>query len=293
MATGPKCADEAQRYILQIAQSRNFDDSYSPVFDPEDSYDGDAEWSIGSVFDDGNLREFENEQELDEETEEIALDTFRNLDEAYDALKTTDSGGTSYDKLEGLKAFSDNHDAEMPTDNRRTRSNWVKGYRNAGLIDISVDKTDRRPQDHGKLTERGEAVLESTEILGDRVFSGLDVETGDFYRKMFTQGYGDRKGHSGKKIQAFFLYGSGMGHSEVADELEFPETTVRDMADYLAEAGVFTEDYMFSPEGRGLADEILRQLEAVRPEEFEGGAVETELGQDEDEFFGDDGMLDL
>jgi len=293
MATGPKCADEAQRYILQITKSRDLEDSYSPVFDPEESYDGETEWSIGSIFDDGNLREFEDEEGLDEETEEIALETFRNLDEAYDALKTTNGGRTSYEKLEGLKAFSDDYDGEIPTDNRRTRSNWVEQYRDAGLVDIFVDRTERRPQDHGELTERGQAFVESTEALDERVFSDLDIDAGDFYRKMFTQGYGDRESHSGEKVQAFFLYGSGMGHSEVADELEVPETTVRDMANYLSEAGVFTEDYMFTPEGRGVADEMLCQLEVVRPEEFDGGTVETDLGQDEDEFFGDDGMLDL
>lgn len=292
MATGPKCADEAQRYILQIINSADLDESYSAVFDPDQTYDGEEEWSIGSVFSDGNLREFEEEAE-DDDIQDKALETFQNLDEVYDALKTTNSGGASYSKLEGLKAFSDEYDAEMPTDNKKTRSNWVQDYSDAGLVDIDVNKSEARPQDEGELTDRGEALIKSTEALDERVFSDLGVDAGDFYRKMFTQGYGDREGHSGEKIQAFFLYGGGMGHTEVAGELEVPESSVRDMADYLADAGVFTEDYMFTPEGKELADEVVWQLEAVRPEEFEGGSVETELGQDEGEFFDDDGMLDL
>jgi transposase len=292
MATGPKCADEAQRYILQIVNSADLDESYSSVFDPDESYDGEEEWSIGSVFSDGNLREFEQETE-DEQIEDTALETFQNLDEAYDAVKTTKAGRAAYSKLEGLKAFSDRYDAEMPTDNKKTRSNWVKDYRDAGLIDIDLNRSSSRPEKEGELTEKGLSLIETTEDLDERVFSGLEPDAGEFYRKMFTQGYGDREANSGEKIQAFFLYGGGMGHTEVADELEAPESTVRDLAEYLSDTGIFTDDYMFTPEGRDLAGHVLGQLETVRPEEFEGGSVETELGQDEDDFFNDDGMLDI
>ena len=292
MATGPKCADEAQLYILQVMNSADLDESYSSVFDPDQSYDGQEEWSIGSVFSDGNLREFEQETE-NEEIEDTALETFQNLDEAYDAIKTTNGGSPSYSKLEGLKAFSDRYDAEIPTDNKKTRSNWVQDYRDAGLIDIDVNKSSSRPEKEGELTERGISLIESTEDLDERVFSGLEPDAGEFYRKMFTQGYGDREKHSGEKIQAFFLYGGGMGHTQVADELEAPESTVRGLAEYLSDAGIFTDDYMFTPEGRDLAGHMLEQLDAVRPEEFEGGSMDTELGQDEGDFFDDDGMLDI
>lgn len=289
MATGPKCADEAQRYILQKIRDAVPDNKYSEIIDPDRTYDGEEEWSIGSVFDDGNLREFDD----DEEDYEQAVEIFEELDKVYDAIKTTRSGGASYDKLKALKAFSHRYDAEIPTDNKSTRHKWVQQYGDAGLLDISSDKTGRKPQHQGVLTEHGEAFINTTEALNEQVFSNLNIDTGDFYRKMFTQGYGDREAHSGDKIQAFFLYGAGMNHSEVSQDLDVPETTVRDMANYLEDKGLFTEDNMFTPEGRGLAEFVLCQLDDAEPEEFEQGRVRTNLGQREDDFFDDDGMLDM
>ncbi|MFB6114919.1 MAG: helix-turn-helix domain-containing protein, partial [Candidatus Nanohalobium sp.] len=174
-----------------------------------------------------------------------------------------------------------------------TRHKWVHQYSEAGLLHFFPDKTERQPQHQGMLTERGEAFINTTEALNKQVFSDLDIEAGDFYRKMFTQGYRDREAHSGDKIQAFFLYGAGMSHSEVSEDLDVPESTVRSMANYLEEEGLFTEDNMFTPEGRDLADFVLCQLDDAEPEEFDGGSVRTNLGQREDDFFDDDGMLDM
>lgn len=291
MATGPKCADTAQKYILQKLRNGIPDDSYSKIFDSDRSYDGEEEWSIGSVFEDGNLEEFENEE--DSRDYEHGKELFQELDKVYDAIKVTNSGGASYDKLEGLKAFSDNYNDEIATDNKKTRNNWVQSYMDAGLVDTESDKTDTRPQDQGELTDRGHAFIETTDALNDGIFDRLDIEAGDFYRKMFTNGYGGREPHSGDKIEAFFLYGGGMNHAEVSRDLDAPESTVRDVANYLKDEGLFTEDNMFTPEGRDLAEFVLSHLDDVEPEEFHEGSVETDLGQSEDEFFDEDGMLDL
>lgn len=292
MATGPKCADEAQKYILQIMESARPFDSYGAIVATDETYDGEEEWSIGSVFNEGNLREFEQESQEREEVEETAEKTFQNLDQVYNAVKNMASGRTQYSKLEGLKAFSEDYEEEMPTDNKKTGDNWVSEYREAGLVDVELSKSDARPQEEGELTEEGKEIIQSTERLNDTVFSGLSMDAEDFYRTMVTQGYGDREGHSGEKIQAFFLYGAGMGHSEISGELDTPESTLREMAGGL-EGEVFTENYMFTPEGRDLAREVMAQLGAVEHQAFESGTVETELGQGEDEFFDSDGMLDM
>lgn len=289
--TWPKCSDVAQRYILQQMRNNVPAGFHPDITDPDKSYDGEEEWSIGSVFDDGALRDFEDE-EKEFEGYEHALEVFGELDEVYDAIKITDSGGSSYDKLEGLKAFSDSYDADMPTDNKRTRSNWIQSYKDAGLLEEDAGATKPGP-DKEAVTERGHAFIETTEALNRDVFHGLGIEAGDFYRKMFTQGYGDSESHTGDKIQAFFLFSGGMNPYEVSRDLDVPESTVRRMADYLEQEGLFTGNNMFTPEGRDLAETVLHQLDDAEPEGFDEGTIETELGQDEEDFFNDDGMLDL
>ena len=76
-------------------------------------------------------------------------------------------------------------------------------------------------------------------------------------------------------------------------EVDVPESTVREMAVDLKEAGLFTENYMFTQEGRDLAEFVLCQLDDVTPEEFEEGTIEAEMGQAEEDFFDALGMLDL
>lgn len=289
MAMGPKCADNAQRYILQIMQNSKPIAEYGDIVDTSEDYDGEVEWSIGSVFDDGNLETFEEEEDKDFEAAQKA---FESLDEIYDALKTTNSNSTSYSKLEGLKAFSERYDAEIPTNNRSTRNNWIHDYRDAGLLDVGVSKESSSPIDEGEVTDLGHEFIRSTERL-EAVFSDVEISAGDFYRKIFDRGYGDREPHSGEKIKAFFLYGSGMSHTEIADELEVPESTVRGLATDLREEDILTENYMFTKTGRDIAQRVLTQVDLAEPQEFEGGTVETELGQEKEGFFDDDGMLDI
>ncbi|MFB6175099.1 MAG: hypothetical protein ABEJ87_03910 [Candidatus Nanohalobium sp.] len=124
-----------------MQRARPFEE-YGKIVDTGETYDGELEWSIGSVFDDGNLESFKEE---DEEEYGEAVEAFKNLDEIYDALKTTNSGGNSYSKLEGLKAFSNHYDTDMPTDNRSTRNNWIHDYRDAGLLELSLSKEGNSP----------------------------------------------------------------------------------------------------------------------------------------------------
>lgn len=289
MAVGPKCADDAQRYILQIMQNARPIEEYGEIVDVSEEYDGEVEWSIGSVFNDGNLESFEEE---DNEEYEDAVRAFENLDEIYDALKNTNPGRASYSKLEGLKAFSSRYDEEMPTENRSTRNNWIHDYRDAGLLDLDISRDDSCPVEEGEVTDLGHQFIRASEELDDEL-SGLEMDAGDFYRRMFTQGYGDREAYSGEKIKAFFLYGSGMSHTEIGDELEVPESTVRGLATGLRDEGLLTGDYMFTRAGRDVARHVLSQVALAEPEEFDGGTVETELGQEKERFFDGEGMLDI
>jgi transposase len=266
MATGPKCSDDAQRYILQIMKNARPVDESGEIVDVSEQYDGETEWSIGSVFDDGNLESF---GEVDEEEYDEAVEAFKNLDEIYDTLKITNSGGNSYSKLEGLKAFSDRYDAEIPTESRSTRNNWVHDYRDAGLLNLEISKEDTSPLEEGDVTELGHRFIRSTDQLEEEL-SGLDMDAGEFYGKLFSQGYGEREAYTGKKVKGFFLYGSGLSHTEIADELEIPESTVRGLATDLKLEGLLTENYMFTSTGRDVAQHVLEQVDLAEPWEFEG-----------------------
>lgn len=285
MANGPKCADVAQKYILQRMRDIEPADSYSEITNPDREYDGEEEWSIGSVFANENLRQFEDTGDDFDQAKEL----FERLDEVYDAIKDT---GT-YNKLEGLEAFTSYGESEFPTDNRKTRQNWIESYRDAGLIDYIPRKSESKPQNQGTITELGDVFIKTTDLLNNGVFESLDMDAEEFYGKMVTDAYGGDEGNTGEKIEAIFLYGGGMGHTEISRELDVPESTVREMAVDFEEAGLFTENYMFTQEGRDLAEFVLCHLDDVTPEEFEEGTIETEMGQEEEDFFDDDGMLDL
>jgi len=254
MATGPKCADKVQNYIMQTMRNHVSGDLYDEIVSTDSSYNGEEEWSIGSVFEDRNLKFSEHDDEITPK----AQDSFRSLDKAYDAIKDTKSGGASYSKLEGLKAFGD-YDVEMPTDNRKTRNNWVQDYKEAGLVDVDLDKSDTRPQDVGELTEIGEMMIQTTEELENDIFEGLDMDVGQAYRKLSTQGYGSTEANNGTRIQAFFMYGSGMGHTSIGRETGSSVSTVRTMAEEL-EGDLLTEDNMWTPEGRDFANVVLEQI---------------------------------
>ncbi|MFB6175098.1 MAG: helix-turn-helix domain-containing protein [Candidatus Nanohalobium sp.] len=84
-----------------------------------------------------------------------------------------------------------------------------------------------------------------------------------------------------------------MSPTEISEELDVPESTVRGLATGLRDEGLLTDNYMFTKTGRDVAQHVLTQVDLAEPDVFEEGTVETELGQDEDEFFDDDGMLDI
>jgi hypothetical protein len=259
MAKGPKCADEAQRYILQAMKTVESAETYGEIVDTDQSYDGAEEWSIGSVFNGENLEMFGEGFEIDEKGDRM----LRRLDEAYNVVRNTNAGPVSYSKLDGLKAFSDDYDAEMPTDNRKTRNNWVSDYIDAGLVDLEVSKSGLKPQEEGTLTEAGEMMIETTERLDEIVFEDLEMDAGDAYRVLGTQGHSSGKQDTGGKVEAFFLYGAGMNHSEVSRQTGTPSSTVRSMAETMEDQGLFTESYMWSPEGRDFADMMLQQMDQV------------------------------
>lgn len=259
MANGPKCADTAQKYILETARGYVPDGTFEDLTDPSTQYDGEEEWSIGSVFDSKSLREWEEEPQNYDGVREA----FQTLDQAYNAVKKTQAGPVTYNKLNGLKAFSDETGEEMPTDNEKTQYNWVSDYIDAGLVRYDSEDSDLLDFEEGELTSAGEDIIESTESLNEEVFSGLETDAEDVYRALSTQGYGRTEQGNGGKIEAFLLYGSGMGHAEISSETDLASSTVRTMAEGL-EGDLLTESHMWTPEGRDFAEVMMDQLESIQ-----------------------------
>lgn len=243
MANGPKSADVVQNYILQSMRKSASGEMHELVARDAQMYEGVEAWSIGSVFDKGVLEDFE---ESDDDFS-CAEESFQELDLVYDAIKTTNSGGNRYRKIEGLHSFTG--DGEMPSDNRKTVNNWINDYRDAGLLE------------DGEVTDRGVMIIESTDELDENVFSDLKVGAGEAYQKIVTKGYGSTEENNGRKIQAFLMYGvQGMSHTDIADSTGMSESTSRSMAEDLNDYGLLTDNYMFTAEGRDFAKGLVCQI---------------------------------
>jgi len=179
---------------------------------------------------------------------------FRDLDNAYAAVKTTDSGSSrgSYRLADGLRFLDSSSEVkERPNCCRRTWYNWINNYKEAKLID-----------ENNEVTSRGEMILNTTEDI-DEVLQPLELDTGEFYRMASTQSYNLTKSNNGGQLKAFLMYPAGFSHSEIYSQEGIHESTARTFAGNLTEVGIFDEDLNFTVEGEELAELVWKQLTEI------------------------------
>ena len=282
---GPENADQAQLEMLRNIRMAFPDEEIEFIATREQSEDGEMSWeNIREVFSDEALLEADT---TDLETQRVDGE-FKALDQVYDALKTTYHGNM---KLEGLRTFRIGWDAPVGDESFKK---WKKSYRDAGLV--SGDE----------LTREGEYFLDNDPRSYD--FDVIDNQkVGEAFRELSIQGYGGSEPYTGKKIEAFFLYGTGLGHSEVSEKVGVSESTLRDTVERLETGdglGLLEDDrgyqnpdssqYSFTEDGQEFARMMLDHAQALRdfteerfgsgyenpgqvePENFEGNRVMAE-----------------
>ena len=288
---GPENADRAQLEMLRNIRMAFPDEDIDFIEAMDRNGGGEMSWeNIGAVFSDEALLEADAR---DLQSEDLVDGEFKALDQVYDAIKTTYHGNK---KLEGLRTFRIGWDAPVGEESFKK---WKKNFRDAGLV-----------QDD-ELTPEGEYFLDNDPRNYD--FQSLDNQNvGEAFRELSTQGYGDSEPYTGKKIEAFFLYGTGLGHSEVAEQVGMAESTLRDTVDRLdTDEGLGlletendyenpdSAEYTFTDDGQEFSRMMLDHAQALRdftegrfaedyedPEEvvteyFEGNRVMAESLKDE------------
>lgn len=251
---GPENADQAQLEMLRNIRMAFPDEEIEFVTAQESSEDGEMSWeNISAVFSDEALLEADKTN-----LDSYSVDgEFKALDQAYDALKTTYHGNM---KLEGLRTFRTGWDAPV---GQESFKKWKQSYRDAGLL--AGDE----------LTKEGKYFLDNDPRSYS--FNSIDNQTvGEVFRELSTQGYGDSDPHSGKKIEAFFLYGTGLGHSAVAERVGIAESTLRDTVSSLDTEGLGllqsnneydnpdTAEYSFTEDGQEFGRMMLDHAQALR-----------------------------
>lgn len=101
MANGPHSSDIVQTYILQAMRSNAAREDFEDVIDLSHSHDGEVEWSIGEVFHDGVLQDFDTGEDSDEVLDAPGYG-LKALDQVYGVLDTTSAENK---RLEGLRAL--------------------------------------------------------------------------------------------------------------------------------------------------------------------------------------------
>ncbi len=289
MANGPHSADVAQRYILQMMKANGAEEELDEIFKTSEGYNGTEEWSVGEVFDEDTIENFE-EEGLDFDWLGTPDYGFKAVEEIYGVIDTTvdSNNGGKNKRLEGLRALGIGF--EFPVDGR-TQRNWIKNYRDAGLIiqddEIEVDSEDGsleniRPSPEG-------TVFLNTDPR-EYFFEDIGVENvGEVYRDFSTKKLGDGGEPTGQKLEAFFLYGTGMDYEEVSEATGMAPRTIKSFAYKMREDhGLLSENHRFTPEGYEFALMVLDQMdrleeatesrvaahyngwEEVDPDEFEG-----------------------
>jgi|GEM_PF-2550904 len=278
MAKGPYSSDVVQRYILQALKARKDAERFNDVFDITHSHNGREEWSIGEVFDDNVLMEFE--------TGSNEIDTFpdygfKAMDSIYGVIEHTSDGN---DRLEGLRAIENGN--KFPVSGR-TERDWKQNYSEAGLINDDGETLD--------VTSEAEVFLD-TEPSG-REFDEIDIDdVGSIYRDLTTKKLGDKGEPTGQKIKALFLYGAGMGHRDVSEETGLTYSTTKNFAYIMKDDhGLLTDNYRLSPEGFEFANMMLDQMDQL--EEATKERVDSDYGSDwtkvdPEEFDGSSYMVD-
>ena len=268
---GPENADQAQLEILRKIQRRtNIDYEFSE--DDLDRSQGQLSWGeIEDLFSDEALQEFSQGKTGSKQQEKVPV--FRALDQIYDSLKTTYSGNP---KLEGIRSIKIGWDPPVSENSFR---HWRKSYDKAGLI------TDSGPEP--ELTDEGEYFYDTFFTDKEPQYDiSMDTDTiGEVFSDLMTQGYGDSEEYTGKKIEAFLLYGTGLGHRSISEGVGISESTLRgaffpsdenktsfDQHGYgLLESRTEddvqnpdTANYTFTKKGREFGKMILHQAEKIR-----------------------------
>lgn len=253
---GPENADQAQLEMLRNIRMASPNEEPEFVEGQDRSEDGEMSWeNVRAVFSNEALMEADT-RDLD--SEDTVDGEFKALDHVYDAIKTTYHGNK---KLEGLRTFRIGWDSPVGDESFKK---WKQDYRDAGLI--SGDE----------LTDEGEYFLDNDPRAYD--FDVIDNQkVGQAFREFSTQGYGDSEPHSGKKIEAFFLYGTGLGHAEVAEQVGMAESTLRDTVERLERdegLGLLqverdhknpdTAEYSFTDDGQEFGRMMLDHAQALR-----------------------------
>lgn len=261
MAKGPHSSDAAQRYILQALKARKDAERFDEIFDISDSHNGREEWSIGEVFEDKVLMEFEGQTKG---TERLPDYGFKALDNIYGVIEHTSDGNN---RLEGLRTIASGD--EFPVSGR-TERDWKQNYREAGLVDDNAETFDVTPE--------GEVFLD-THPSGYE-FDDLDIDdVGSIYRDLTTKKIGDKDDPTGQKIKAFFLYGAGMNHTDVSEETGLTYSTTKNFAYSMKDDhGLLTDNYRLSPEGFEFANMMLDQMDLL--EEVTDERVQDEYDGD-------------
>lgn len=268
MAKGPHSADAAQRYILQALRAHSKAEKFDEVFDISEPHNGREEWSIGEVFDEEVLSEFEEDVK---DTQEHPDYGFRALDDIYGVIEDTSDGNN---RLEGLRTIRNGDDFPV---SGRTERDWKQNYREAGLLTENND-------DDLDVTPEAEIFLE-TDPSG-REFDELDInDVGSIYRDLTSKKLGENGEPTGQKIEALFLYGAGMGHTDVSEETGLTYSTTKNFAYRMRdEHRLLTDNYRLSPEGFEFANMILDQMDQLEK------ATENRVN---DEYDGDWSAVDL
>jgi hypothetical protein len=244
MANGPHSSDVAQRYILQEMKAVGAEAELDDVMDISSSHDGRFEWSIGEVFEDSVLRDFDAEEHRDEALEEPGYG-LKALDGIYGVVETTSDGNK---RLEGLRALDIGWD--FPVDGRTARD-WKKNYRDAGLIDADEN-----------VTPEGRVFLDTDPR--DYELEDVGVENvGEVYRDLATKKVGESGEPTGQKLEALFLYGSGMSHRDVSRATGLSYSTVKNFAYSARDHGILADSYRLTPEGFEFANMVMDQLDRL------------------------------
>lgn len=230
------------------------------VTDFSSSHDGEFEWSVGEVFRDSVLRDFDAKGHRDYPLEEPEYG-LRALDDIYSIIETTSDGSK---RLEGLRALDIGWD--FPVDGRTARE-WKKNYRDTGLLDREGEVT---PEDRVFLdTDPRNYQLE-----------GVGVEdVGEVYRDLTTKKVGENRAPTGQKLEALFLYSTGMSHKDVSRATGLAYRTVKSFAYTMRdEHGILTNSYRLTHEGFEFANMVMDQLDGLEAATEE--RIDEEHGDD-------------
>lgn len=260
MAEGPHSSDVVHRYLQQVMETVYPTSEAAEVLS-DDAFSGEETWEVEDV----ELSNLMEDRANGENVLRKPTYGFQALDQIFGAVKTTQNGNK---KLEGLRAFRIPWDTPIDQEGR-SWGYWTEEYDNAGLIPEQGSTHDVDP------TPEGDIFLDIDPRQYDTKDIGVE-EIGEFYKTLSSQGYGTSKENNGRKVEAFFLYGAGLEHTEISNRTGIPESTARSMAGKLQDMGLMRSDYRLTEDGEKLGEMMLDQIDALETATVD--RVEEEYG---------------